>query len=112
MSRNAAQRRQPAVRPGRRVVGLWQRQTATGQVRYDAQDPPQRPGRPSSSSKQSSSPRRSRRRPVSVCTGPEAAPAPKPAGVTIAELAGALIVDMRSRRFSDALRARVQAVDD
>ena len=98
MSRNAAQRRQPVLRHGRRITGLWQRKTAAGQARFDAQI--RRGGRPSflvlEATKVDEAIAEAARVRLEV---PTAAPAPKLSGVTVAELAETLIADMRDRKF-------------
>jgi integrase len=96
MSRNAAQRRQPVFRHGRRIVGLWQRTTKSGERRFDAQI--RRNGRPTfvvlaAVELDAAIADAARVR----LDGP--APAPKLTGVTVAELAHALMADMRSSRF-------------
>ena len=109
MSRKSAQRRQPVVRHGQRVTGLWQRKTAAGQIRFDAQI--RRNGRPTFVVLEATALDTAIAEAARVrLDGP--APAPKPTGVTVAELAVSLIADMRSRRFRSKLRARVQALND
>jgi integrase len=96
MSRKAAQRRQPVVRRGRRVTGLWQRKTATGEVRFDAQV--RLDGRPSFKVLAATTVAAAVAEAASVrLEGP--ATSSQVSGVTVAELCGSLVADMRSRRF-------------
>ena len=97
MSRNAAQGRQPVVRRGQRITGLWQRKTRSNQVRYDAQI--RRDGRPTFVVLEATTVDAAIAEAARVRADGPPAPAPRPAGVTVGELAETLIADMRSRRF-------------
>lgn len=97
MSRNAARGRQPVVRHGRRVVGLWQRQTKGGERRFDAQI--RRDGRPTFVVLEATTLDAAIAEAARVRADGPPAPTPRPAGVTVGELSETLIVDMRSRRF-------------
>jgi integrase len=96
MSSNAAQRRQPVIRHGRRITGLWQRRTKSGERRFDAQI--RRNGKPTFvvlaaielDAAIAEAARVRHEKPASASTT---------SGVTVAELAGALIADMRTGRF-------------
>jgi integrase len=98
MSSNAAQRRQPVFRHGRRVTGLWQRRTKSGERRFDAQI--RRNGRPTFVVLEAVELDAAIAEAAWVrLDGPTSTPAPKTPGVTVAELADALVADMRSGRF-------------
>jgi integrase len=89
-------KREPVYRHGRRVVGLWQRRTKSGERRFDAQI--RRNGRPTFTVLEATEPDQAIAEAARVRLDVPA-PAPKTAGVTVAELAGSLTCDMRSRRF-------------